>query len=63
MPLETTVELSHRGAYKNNSMCLPILGNINNINNITRDIMLDYRTDNYFGENMFIIGTGDHDHR
>lgn len=60
--METTVEFSHRGAYKGHQMGLPILGKINNIYSITRDMIVDYHKQNYFGENIIIIGAGDHKH-
>lgn len=43
-------------------MGLPILGKINNIYSITRDNVVDYHNKNYFGENIMIVGAGNHDH-
>ncbi|EGR31667.1 mitochondrial processing peptidase beta, putative [Ichthyophthirius multifiliis] len=61
--METTIEISHKGAYKGHQMALPILGEINNIFSVTRDMVLEYHNRNYFGENLIIIGAGDHDHQ
>lgn len=43
-------------------MGLPILGKINNIYSITREMIVEYHQRNYFGENIIIIGAGDHKH-
>ncbi|KAL4433526.1 hypothetical protein ABPG74_002923 [Tetrahymena malaccensis] len=60
--METTIEISHRGAYKGHQMGLPILGKISNIMKITRDMIVDYHQTNYYGENLIVIGCGDHKH-
>ena len=36
----------------------PILGDIDNIREITRDMIVDFHSRNYFGENMVIVGAG-----
>ena len=41
---------------------LPILGEMDNIKKITRDMVVDFQTTNYFGENIVIVGTGKIDH-
>lgn len=43
-------------------MGLPILGEINNIHQITREMIVEFHKRMYFGENMVIVGTGDVDH-
>lgn len=43
-------------------MGLPILGKINNIYSITREMVVEYHQRNYFGENIIVIGAGDHKH-
>lgn len=43
-------------------MGLPILGKISNIYSITQDMVVEYHKRNYFGENIIIIGAGDHKH-
>ncbi|KRW98652.1 Metalloenzyme, LuxS/M16 peptidase-like protein [Pseudocohnilembus persalinus] len=60
--METTVEISHRGTYKDHQMGLPILGKINNIFSITRENVVEYHKNNYFGENIMIVAAGNHNH-
>lgn len=48
-PLETTIELAHRGAYGNHQMGLPILGHIHNMRTISRDMILEFHDKNYVG--------------
>ncbi len=43
-------------------MGLPILGDIDNIYKITRDMVWNFRETNYFGENMVIVGCGNVNH-
>ena len=40
----------------------PILGDIDNIRQITRDMVVDFHATNYYGENMVIVGTGNVPH-
>lgn len=37
----------------------PILGRIENMQNITREMIVDYHNKNYHGDNIYIIGVGD----
>lgn len=71
MQFETTIEISHRGvlvllstlqAYKTHQMALPILGKITNMYSISRDMIVDYHRNNYFGENFIVIGCGNIKH-
>lgn len=41
----------------------PILGDIDNIRSINRDMVVDFHATNYFGENMVIVGTGAIEHQ
>ena len=43
-------------------MGLPILGEINNIYKINRDMIVEFHKRMYFGENMVIVGTGNVEH-
>ena len=43
-------------------MALPILGKINNIYTINKNMIVDYHKDNYFGENIIVVAAGDHSH-
>jgi len=40
----------------------PILGNFDNINNVNRDMVFDYYNNNYYGDNLIIIGSGNIKH-
>jgi predicted Zn-dependent peptidase len=41
----------------------PILGDIDNIKQINRDMVVDFHRANYYGENMVIVGTGGISHQ
>ena len=61
-PLETTIEIAHRGLYKSHQMGLPILGHIENMRTISRDMIVDYHDANYVGENIIVVGCGNLNH-
>ena len=44
-------------------MGLPILGSIYNIKNINRDMIVQYHNENYIGQNIIIVGTGNFQHK
>ena len=44
-------------AFRDHMIGLPILGEMD-----TRDMVVDFQTTNYFGENIVIVGTGKIDH-
>ena len=46
----------------NNLMGRPILGDLNDINNINRNSILDYYNRNYYGNNFIIVGSGNLKH-
>lgn len=62
-PKETLMENVYYNIYREHMMGQPILGDIDNITQITRDMVVDYHARNYFGENMVIVGTGKVDHQ
>jgi predicted Zn-dependent peptidase len=62
MPLETTIEISHRGIFKNQQIGLPILGDIRNMETISRNMIEEYHNRNYVGENIYIVASGDINH-
>lgn len=37
----------------------PILGRIENMQNITRNMIVDYHDKNYHGDNIYVIAVGD----
>lgn len=49
--------------FREHMMGQPILGDIDNIYSITRDMVVDFHATNYFGENMVIVGTGKIQHQ
>lgn len=60
---ETLMEHVYLNVYKDHMMGLPILGEINNIYKITREMIVDFHQRMYYGENMYIIGTGNVNHQ
>ena len=47
----------------NHMMGAPILGDIENIYAVTRDMVVDFHNTNYFGKNMVLVGTGSVEHQ
>ena len=41
----------------------PILGDIDNIRQINRDMVVDFHRRNYYGENLVVVGTGAINHQ
>ena len=44
-------------------MSLPILGKINNMYSINRDMIVNYHKANYYGGNLIVVGGGGIDHK
>lgn len=61
-PKETLMENVYFNCYKNHMMGQPILGDIDNIRMITRDMIMDFHSRNYYGENLVIVGSGAIEH-
>lgn len=61
--METLMESVYYNIYRDHPMGMPILGDIDNIYEITREMVVDFRETNYFGENMVIVGTGNVNHQ
>ena len=59
---ETLMENVYFNVYREHMMGLPILGVIENIYKISRDMIVDFHKRMYFGENMMVVGTGNIDH-
>ena len=49
--------------YKDHMMGQPILGDIDNIRQINREMVTDFHKRNYFGENIVIVGAGAVNHQ
>lgn len=62
MPLETTIEISHRGIFKNQQIGLPILGDIRNMETISRNMIEEYHNRNYVGDSIYVVAAGDINH-
>ena len=60
--METTIEIGHRGIFKEQQIGLPILGDISNMQTITREMIVQYHKENYVGENIIIVASGDINH-
>jgi predicted Zn-dependent peptidase len=59
---ETLMENVYYNVYRKHMMGLPILGEIDNIHKINRDMIVDYHQRMYFAENMIMVGTGNINH-
>lgn len=57
-PQETIMEAVHFNCYRDHMMGSPILGDIDNIQNVNRKMVEEYFHTNYVGKNLIIIGTG-----
>lgn len=62
-PKETLMENVYYNIYREHMMGQPILGDIDNIRQINREMVVDFHATNYFGENMVIVGTGAVEHQ
>ena len=60
--METLMEHVYNNIYKEHMMAYPILGEIENIHAVNREMVVDFYLTNYYGENMVIVGTGEVDH-
>lgn len=49
--------------YREHMMGQPILGDIDNIRMLNRDMVTNFKAANYYGNNMVIVGTGAVDHQ
>ena len=61
-PLETTIEIAHRGVFNNHQMGLPILGFIQNMQTISKEMIESYHRENYIGDNIILVAAGPINH-
>lgn len=61
--METLMENVYNNIYREHMMGQPILGIIDNIYEIKRDMVVDFHKTNYYGENIVIVGTGNIEHK
>ena len=59
---ETLMENVYFNIWRDHQMGLPILGEINNIYQINREMIVGFHQRMYFGDNITIIGTGNVEH-
>ena len=60
---ETLMENVYYNIFREHMMGQPILGDIDNIRQINRDMVVNFKAANYFGANMVIVGTGAVNHQ
>jgi predicted Zn-dependent peptidase len=60
---ETLMENVYYNCFREHMMGQPILGDIDNIREINREMVVDFHATNYFGENIVIVGTGKVSHQ
>lgn len=61
-PQETIMEAAHFNCFRDHMIGSPILGDIDNIQNVTQKMVEEYYYTNYVGKNLIIIGTGGVNH-
>jgi processing peptidase subunit beta len=60
--LETLMENVYFNIYREHMMGHPILGDIDNINAINRDMISEFHHNHYYGDNMVVVATGNVNH-
>ena len=60
--METLMENVYYNIFREHMMGQPILGDIDNIYSINRDMIVDFHNANYYGDNMVIVATGNVNH-
>lgn len=59
---ETTLENAHFNAFREHMMGQPIKGDRDYVSSISVDMLRDFHTANYYGENIVVVATGDVSH-
>jgi predicted Zn-dependent peptidase len=60
--METLMENVYYNIFREHMMGQPILGDIDNIYSINRDMIVDFHNANYYGDNMVVVATGNVNH-
>ena len=60
---ETILEGVHFNCFRDHMIGQPILGDIDNIYNVTQDMIREYHANNYIGKNIVVVGTGGVNHK
>ena len=58
----TTLEAVHYNAFRDHMMGQPTRGDPDQLQNLTADVLNQYRAANYTGENVVVVGTGGVEH-
>lgn len=58
----TSLENVHFNAFREHMMGQPRRGDRDNLGNITAEDVANYHAQNYIGDNMVVVGSGQHDH-
>lgn len=59
---ETLLENVHFNVYREHMIGQPVKGDRDNVQNISTDMIRDFHTTNFFGENLVIVGVGNLNH-
>jgi processing peptidase subunit beta len=60
---ETTIENAHFNAYRDHMLGQPAKGDRDNLQCLTTDMLRDFHTTNYFGDNIVVVATGNANHQ
>ena len=60
---ETIMEGVHFNCYRDHMIGQPILGDIDNIQNVTQDMIRQYHSTHYVGKNLVVVATGNVNHK
>ena len=58
----TTLENVHFNAFREHMLGQPVRGDPDNLGRLTAESVSNFHAQNYFGDNMVVVGTGQHDH-
>jgi predicted Zn-dependent peptidase len=54
----TTIENCHYNSFRDHQLGQPIRGDADRVQLLTPDVLHAYRSANYFGDNIVVVGTG-----
>ena len=57
-----TLENVHFNAFREHMIGQPVRGDRDNLSNLTAEDVHNYHAQNYYGDNLVVVGTGNHDH-
>jgi len=60
---EIIMEAAHFNSFRDHYIGQPILGDIDNIYNVTQDMVKEYHSTHYVGKNLIIVGVGNINHK